>query len=513
MILAITLSAKTCNTLSADYSARLDALSLSLTRTSARACGTLTGDAAAFPKLINTLNRDINGAICRRAVRIAERLTLAADEIGQALPLDDEPLSSVCVVVAELPAPVVVEAPAEVIEAPVSVEVVEAPAAEAIARAERVRAALNVAAAADALAQLSPVEARALFAAPFGVNLYSVPSAELDLTSRPLPNAAVLAVELSAEVVIRISAPTGAGAELSAPLTLELFERLADGSCVRLIRDLERVEGAERLAPVWSLPIAARTFARYNLARYALSYSEGVALFAAERGLMVEVFEALGAKGLAAKAAKAPAAELSAPVVVEAPAEVVEAPVSVSVEVVEANGAAAADAWVDVERAKRHYTQALRASVERSSIVSAAARRFLDAARALDQLNDGVEAPAYPAEVYLAEARLAVRQAPMTAHRLALALALDVQALFSSTVTPSAELIEAARAWCAAEVAAGVPLAGFLARVVERLVDLSLPVVEAPAPVSAELPAPVVVEAPAPELARIMAPVFGGRKR
>jgi len=263
MILALTLSAKTCNTLSADYSARLDALSLSLTRTSARACGTLTGDAAAFPKLINTLNRDINGAICRRAVRIAERLTLAADEIGQALPLDDEPTPSVCEVVAE-----------------------------------------------------------------------------------------------------------------------------------------------------------------------------------------------------------APAAELPAPVSVE----VVEAPAPVSSEVV-------ADAWVDVERAKRHYTQALRASVEGSSIVSAAARRFLDAARALDQLNDGVEAPAYPAEVYLAEARCAVRQAPITAHRLALALALDVQALFSSTVTPSAELVEAARAWCAAEVAAGVPLAGFLARVVGRIVDLSLPVV------------------------------------
>jgi hypothetical protein len=271
MILALTLSAKTCNTLTADYSARLDALSLSLTRTSARACGTLTGDAAAFPKLINTLNRDINGAICRRAVRIAERLTLAADEIGQALPLDDEPTPSVCEVIAE------------------------------------------------------------------------------------------------------------------------------------------------------------------------------------------------------------------------APAEVVEAPAPVSAEVVQANGAAAADAWVDVERAKRHYTQALRASVEGSSIVSAAARRFLDAARALDQLNDGVEAPAYPADEYIAEARLAVRQAPMTAHRLALALALDVQALFSSTVTPSAELVEAARAWCAAEVAAGVPLAGFLARVVGRIVDLSLP---------AELPAPVVVEAP-----------------
>jgi hypothetical protein len=265
MILTLTLSAKTCNTLSADYSARLDALSLSLTRTSARACGTLTGDAAAFPKLINTLNRDINGAICRRAVRIAERLTLAADEIGQALPLDDEPTPSVCEVIAE--------APAEVVEAP---------------------------------------------------------------------------------------------------------------------------------APVSS--------------------------------------------------------------------EVVEAPAPVSSEVV-------ADAWVDVERAKRHYTQALRASVEGSSIVSAAARRFLDAARALDQLNDGVEAPAYPADVYLAEARCAVRQAPMTAHRLTLALALDVQALFSSTVTPSAELIEAARAWCAAEVAAGVPLAGFLARVVGRIVDLSLPVV------------------------------------
>lgn len=480
MILALTLSAKTCNTLSADYSARLDALSLSLTRTSARACGTLTGDAAAFPKLINTLNRDINGAFCRRAVRIAERLTLAADEIGQGLPLDDEPTPSVCEVVAEAPA-----------------EVIEAPAAEALARAERVRASLNVAAAADALAQLSPVEARALFAAPFGVNLYSVPSAALDLTSRPLPNAAVLAVELSAEVVIRVSAPTGAGAELSAPLTLELFERLADGACVRLIRDLERVEGAERLAPVWSLPIAPRTFARYNLARYALSYSEGVALFAAERGLMVEVLEALGAAGLAAKAAKAPAVELSAPVVVEA------------------NGAAAADAWVDVERAKRHYTQALRASVEGSSIVSAAARRFLDAARALDQLNDGVEAPAYPADEYIAEARLAVRQAPMTARRLALALALDVQALFSSTVTPSAELIEAARAWCAAEVAAGVPVAGFLARVVERLVDLSLSSDEAPAPVVVKAPAPVVVNAPpaAPELARIMAPVFGGRKR
>ena len=498
MILALTLSAKTCNTLSADYSARLDALSLSLTRTSARACGTLTGDAAAFPKLINTLNRDINGAICRRAVRIAERLTLAADDIGQGLPLDDEPTPSVCEVVAE--------APAEVIEAPA--EVIEAPAAEALARAERVRASLNVAAAADALAQLSPVEARALFAAPFGVNLYSVPSAALDLTSRPLPNAAVLAVELSAEVVIRVSAPTGAGAELSAPLTLELFERLADGACVRLIRDLERVEGAERLAPVWSLPIAPRTFARYNLARYALSYAGGVALFQAERGLMVEVFEALGAKGLAAKAAKAPAAELPAPAeLVEAPApvsaEVVEAPARVSSEVV-------ADAWVEVERAKRHYTQALRASVEGSSIVSAAARRFLDAARALDQLNDGVEAPAYPAEVYLAEARLAVRQAPMTAHRLTLALALDVPAFFAPE--PSAELIEAARAWCAAEVAAGVPVAGFLARVVGRLVDLSLPVVEAPAPVSVELSAPVVVEAPAPGLARIMAPVFGGRK-
>ena len=341
------------------------------------------------------------------------------------------------------------------------------------------RALRNLINAADALAQLHPCDARALFAAPFGVNLYSVPSAALDLTGEHTGRAAVRVVELSAEVVIRISAPTGAGAELSAPLTLELFERLADGSCVRLIRDLERVEGAERLAPVWSLPIAPRTFARYNLARYALSYAGGVALFAAERGLMAEVFEALGAKGLAAKAAKAPAAELPAPVVVEALApvssEVVEAPAPVSAEVVEANGAAA-DAWVDVERAKRHYTQALRASVEGSSIVSAAARRFLDAARALDQLNDGVEAPAYPAEVYLAEARCAVRQAPMTAHRLALALALDVQALFSSTVTPSAELVEAARAWCAAEVAAGVPLAGFLARVVGRLVDLSLPV-------------------------------------
>jgi hypothetical protein len=351
------------------------------------------------------------------------------------------------------------------------------------------RALRNLINAADALAQLSPLDARALFAAPFGVNLYSVPSAALDLTGEHTGRAAVRVVELSAEVVIRVSAPTGAGAELSAPLTLELFQRLADGSCVRLIRDLERVEGAERLAPVWSLPIAPRTFARYNLARYALSYAGGVALFQAERGLMVEVLEALGAKGLAAKAAKAPAVELSAPVSVEvvqveAPApvssEVVEAPAPVSSEVV-------ADAWVDVERAKRHYTQALRASAEGSSVVSAAARRFLDAARALDQLNHGVEAPAYPADVYLAEARCAVRQAPMTAHRLALALALDVQALFSSTVTPSAELIEAARAWCAAEVAAGVPLAGFLARVVGRIVDLSLP---------AELPAPVVVEAP-----------------
>lgn len=372
------------------------------------------------------------------------------------------------------------------------------------------RALRNLINAADALAQLHPCDARALFAAPFGVNLYSVPSAALDLTGEHTGRAAVRVVELSAEVVIRVSAPTGAGAELSAPLTLELFERLADGSCVRLIRDLERVEGAERLAPVWSLPIAPRTFARYNLARYALSYAGGVALFQAERGLMVEVFEALGAKGLAAKAAKAPAAELPAPAeLVEAPApvsaEVVEAPAPVSSEVV-------ADAWVDVERAKRHYTQALRASVEGSSIVSAAARRFLDAARALDQLNDGVEAPAYPADVYLAEARGAVRQAPMTAHRLTLALALDVQALFSSTVTPSAELIEAARAWCAAEVAAGVPLAGFLARVVGRIVDLSLPA-ELPAPV-VEAPAPVVVNAPpaAPELARIMAPVFGGRK-
>lgn len=372
------------------------------------------------------------------------------------------------------------------------------------------RALRNIINAADALAQLHPCDARALFAAPFGVNLYSVPSAALDLTGEHTGRAAVRVVELSAEVVIRVSAPTGAGAELSAPLTLELFERLADGSCVRLIRDLERVEGAQRLAPVWSLPIAPRTFARYNLARYALSYAGGVALFQVERGLMVEVFEALGAKGLAAKAAKAPAAELPAPAeLVEAPApvsaEVVEAPAPVSSEVV-------ADAWVDVERAKRHYTQALRASVEGSSIVSAAARRFLDAARALDQLNDGVEAPAYPADVYLAEARCAVRQAPMTAHRLALALALDVQALFSSTVTPSAELIEAARAWCAAEVAAGVPLAGFLARVVGRLVDLSLPA-ELPAPV-VEAPAPVVVNAPpaAPELARIMAPVFGGRK-
>ena len=74
-----------------------------------------------------------------------------------------------------------------------------------------------------------------------------------------------------------------------------------------------------------------------------------------------------------------------------------------------------------------------------------------------------------------------MRQAPMTAHRLALALALDVPAFFAPE--PSAELIEAARAWCAAEVAAGVPLAGFLARVVGRIVDLSLP---------AELPAPVV---------------------
>jgi hypothetical protein len=346
------------------------------------------------------------------------------------------------------------------------------------------RALRNLINAADALAQLHPIDARALFAAPFGVNLYSVPSAALDLTGEHTGRAAVRVVELSAEVVIRISAPTGAGAELSAPLTLELFERLADGSCVRLIRDLERVEGAERLAPVWSLPVAPRTFARLDLARYALSYAGGVALFQVERGLMAEVFEALGAKGLAAKAAKAPAAELPAPVVVEALApvssEVVEAPAPVSVEVVEApapvSSEVVADAWVDVERAKRHYTQALRASVEGSSIVSAAARRFLDAARALDQLNDGVEAPAYPADVYLAEARCAVRQAPMTAHRLALALALDVQALFSSTVTPSAELIEAARAWCAAEVAAGVPLAGFLARVVGRLVDLSLPV-------------------------------------
>lgn len=132
MILALTLSAKTCNTLSADYSARLDALSLSLTRTSARACGTLTGDAAAFPKLINTLNRDINGALCRRAVRIAERLTLAADEIGQALPLDDEPLSSVCQVVAE--------APAAELPAPVSSEVVEAPRVTIRPRALTLRA-------------------------------------------------------------------------------------------------------------------------------------------------------------------------------------------------------------------------------------------------------------------------------------------------------------------------------------------------------------------------------------
>lgn len=190
------------------------------------------------------------------------------------------------------------------------------------------RALRNLINAADALAQLSPLDARALFAAPFGVNLYSVLSAALDLTGEHTGRAAVRVVELSAEVVIRISAPTGAGAELSAPLTLELFERLADGSCVRLIRDLERVEGAQRLAPVWSLPVAPRTFARYNLARYALSYAGGVALFQVERGLMVEVLEALGAKGLAAKALRAPAAELPAPVV--------EAPAPVSAEVVEA---------------------------------------------------------------------------------------------------------------------------------------------------------------------------------
>jgi hypothetical protein len=54
-----------------------------------------------------------------------------------------------------------------------------------------------------------------------------------------------------------------------------------------------------------------------------------------------------------------------------------------------------------------------------------------------------------------------------------------------------------------------------LARVVERLVDLSLSSDEAPAPVVVNAPAPVVVNAPpaAPELAAIMAPVFGGRKR
>lgn len=99
-LLALTLSAKTANTLRKDYADRLAALSLDLVQTSNRAKGTLTGAADSFSKLIRGMNRDIHNAMNRRALRLVDTLTLVADEIGQGLPCDeDEPETSVCKVV------------------------------------------------------------------------------------------------------------------------------------------------------------------------------------------------------------------------------------------------------------------------------------------------------------------------------------------------------------------------------------------------------------------------------
>ena len=89
-LLALTLSAKTANTLRKDYTDRLAALSLDLVQTSNRAKGTLTGAANSFSKLIRGMNRDIHNAMNRRALRLVDTLTLVADEIGQGLPLNDE---------------------------------------------------------------------------------------------------------------------------------------------------------------------------------------------------------------------------------------------------------------------------------------------------------------------------------------------------------------------------------------------------------------------------------------
>ena len=89
-LLALTLSAKTANTLRKDYAYRLTALSLDLVQTSNRAKGTLTGAANSFSKLIRGMNRDIHNAMNRRALRLVDTLTLAADEIGQGLPLNEE---------------------------------------------------------------------------------------------------------------------------------------------------------------------------------------------------------------------------------------------------------------------------------------------------------------------------------------------------------------------------------------------------------------------------------------
>ena len=99
-LLALTLSAKTANTLRKDYADRLATLSLDLVQTSNRAKGTLTGAADSFSKLIRGMNRDIHNAMNRRALRLVDTLTLVADEIGQGLPCDeDEPETSVCKVV------------------------------------------------------------------------------------------------------------------------------------------------------------------------------------------------------------------------------------------------------------------------------------------------------------------------------------------------------------------------------------------------------------------------------
>jgi hypothetical protein len=96
-LLALTLSAKTANTLRKDYADRLATLSLDLVQTSNRAKGTLTGAADSFSKLIRGMNRDIHNAMNRRALRLVDTLTLVADEIGQGLPCDeDEPETSVC---------------------------------------------------------------------------------------------------------------------------------------------------------------------------------------------------------------------------------------------------------------------------------------------------------------------------------------------------------------------------------------------------------------------------------